>query len=126
MEATGGRGADVVLNTIGYPTLERCLLACASNARVMHIGARPVVGATGQPVSFSQLPNLIAKCITIKGFTVGSRRMFEEFVRAIALNGLRPVIDRIFPFDEVLPAVSYYESGVKLGKVVIAITDRGR
>lgn len=121
MEKTGGRGADVVLNTIGYPTLEKCLLCCASNARVMHIGARPVVGASATPIAFSSLPNLIAKCVTIKGFTVGSRRMFEEFVRAVEVNRIRPVIDRVFAFDQVLDAIRYYESGEKIGKVVIRI-----
>lgn len=119
---TQGRGADVVLNTIGYPTLEKCLLSCASNARVMHIGARPVVGADAGPASFSQLPNLIARCITIKGFTVGSRRMFEDFVRAIEVNRIKPVIDRVFAFDDVLEAIRYYETGAKLGKIVIKVT----
>jgi len=118
---TNGRGADVVLNTIGYPTLEKCLLSCASNARVMHIGARPVVGSAAAPVSFSQLPNLIARCISIKGFTVGSRRMFEDFVRAVEVNRIKPVIDRVFGFDDVLEAIRYYETGAKLGKIVIKI-----
>lgn len=121
LEKTGGRGADVVLNTVGYPTLEKCLLCCASNARVMHIGARPVVGGSAAPVAFSTLPNLTAKCVTIKGFTVGSRRMFEEFVRAVEVNRIRPVIDRVFAFDQVLDAIRYYESGEKIGKVVISI-----
>jgi NADPH:quinone reductase-like Zn-dependent oxidoreductase len=118
---TGGRGADVVLNTIGYPTLEKCLLACASNARVMHIGARPVIGASAEPATFTQLPNLISKCITIKGFTVASRRMFEDFVRALEVNRIKPVIDRVFGFDQVLDAIRYYESGAKIGKVVIKV-----
>lgn len=121
MEHTRGRGADVVLNTIGYPTLERCLRSCASNARVMHIGARPVVGTGNAPVTFSELPNLIARGITIKGFTVASRRMFEDFVRAIEVNGLEPVIDRVFGFDEAPEAVRYYETGAKIGKVVIKV-----
>ncbi|MSP98296.1 MAG: NAD(P)-dependent alcohol dehydrogenase [Betaproteobacteria bacterium] len=118
---TGGRGADVVLNTIGYPTLEKCLLSCASNARVMHIGARPVIGASAEPATFTQLPNLISKCISIKGFTVASRRMFEDFVRALEVNRIKPVIDRVFGFDQVLDAIRYYESGAKIGKVVIKV-----
>lgn len=121
MALTQGRGADVVLNTIGYPTLEKCLLSCASNARVLHVGARPVVGGPSVPATFTQLPNLIARCISIKGFTVGSRRMFEDFVRAIEVNGLKPVIDRVFRFDEALEAVRYYETGAKVGKVVIEV-----
>lgn len=118
---TQGRGADVVLNNIGLAVLEKCLLACASNARVMYIGARPVVGGPTGPVTFAQLPNLVAKCVSIKGFTVGSRRMFEDFVKAIEVNGLQPVIDRVFRFDETLEAIRYYETGAKIGKVVIEV-----
>ena len=118
---TAGRGADVILNTIGYATLESCLLAAASNARILHIGARAVVGADPRPVNFTQLPNLISKCLTIKGFTVGSRRMLEDFVRAIDANHLEPIIDRVFDFDRVLDAVRYYESGAKIGKIVIRV-----
>jgi NADPH:quinone reductase-like Zn-dependent oxidoreductase len=119
MRVTGGRGADVVLNNIGAAALEKCLLACASNGRILYIGARPVGGSTQAPVSFTQLPNLVARCISIKGYTVGSRRMFEDFVRAIEVNRLKPVIDRVFGFDEVAEAIRYYEGGAKVGKVVI-------
>ncbi len=121
LACTNGKGADVVLNNIGMPTLEKCLLACASNARVMHIGARPVVGASTTPVTISSLPNLISKSVMIKGFSVGSRRMFEDFLRAIELHRLQPCIDRVFSFDDALEAIRYYETGAKVGKIVIKI-----
>ena len=120
MKATNGRGADVVLNTVSIGTLEKCLLSCASNARVLNVAARPVVGAGG-PAGLLDLPNLNAKCVSIKGYTVGSRRMFEDFVRAIEKGLLRPVIDRVFGFDQALEAIRYYESSAKLGKIVITI-----
>ena len=72
MKATNGRGADVVLNTVSIGTLEKCLLSCASNARVLNVAARPVVG-DGGPAGLLDLPFLNAKCISIKGYTVGSR-----------------------------------------------------
>lgn len=118
---TGGRGVDVVLNSIGLAELEQSLLACASNARVLYVGARPVAGTSAAPLTLTQLPNLVAKCVSIKGYTVGSRRMFEEFLRACELHRLQPCIDRVFPFEQALDAVRYYESGAKLGKVVIKV-----
>lgn len=121
LRLTGGRGADVILDSIGLAELERCLLAAASNARVLYVGARPVAGTTPAPVSLVQLPNLVARCISIKGYTVASRRMFEDFLRACELHRLQPCIDRVFGFEEVLEAVRYYETGAKLGKVVIRI-----
>ena len=67
------------------------------------------------------LPFLNAKCLSIKGYTVGSRRMFEDFVRALEKGLLRPVVDRVFGFDQVLDAIRYYESSAKLGKIVITV-----
>jgi NADPH:quinone reductase-like Zn-dependent oxidoreductase len=45
--------------------------------------------------------------------------MFEVMNRSIALNGLRPVIDRAFPFAEYPQALRHMESGAHFGKVVL-------
>jgi NADPH:quinone reductase-like Zn-dependent oxidoreductase len=47
--------------------------------------------------------------------------MFEDFARALEASAIRPVIDRVFDFDQALEAVRYYMTGAKLGKVVIRI-----
>jgi len=130
LEATGGRGADVVLNTVGIGELERCLMACASNARVMQIGANPVArgaaaprapGAAAEaPVGLRDFPRgMIMRGLRIQGVIVGSRRMLESALQAAALNRITPVIDRVFAFDEALEALRYMEGGEKIGKVVI-------
>jgi NADPH:quinone reductase-like Zn-dependent oxidoreductase len=41
--------------------------------------------------------------------------------RAIELHGIRPVIDRVFPFEETKEAYRYLKSGAHFGKVVIAV-----
>lgn len=115
LELTGGHGADIVLNTVGYTELERCLLACANNARLVHIGS----GKAKEP--FMALPNLMVRNVTLKGVTVGSRRMFEDLVRAVVANRIVPVIDRVFPFEQALEAVRYFESGEHFGKVMIEV-----
>lgn len=40
--------------------------------------------------------------------------------QAIAVNGLKPVIDRVLPFDDAVAAYRYYQSGQAFGKVVIS------
>jgi NADPH:quinone reductase-like Zn-dependent oxidoreductase len=47
--------------------------------------------------------------------------MFEEMNRAISLAGLRPVVDRVFGFQEVIDAMRYLESGAHFGKVCIRV-----
>jgi NADPH:quinone reductase-like Zn-dependent oxidoreductase len=105
---------------VSIGTLEKCLQSCASNACVLNVAARPVVG-DGGPAGLLDLPYLNAKCLSIKGYTVGSRRMFEDFVRALEKGLLKPVVDRVFGFDQALEAIRYYQSSAKLGKIVISI-----
>lgn len=124
LEMTDGEGANVVLNNVGIQEMENCLMACASGGRVMYIGANPVVhnqSEQAQPFSLSKLPNLILKDLTIKGIIVGSRRMFVDLIQAMDANDIKPVIDRVFGFDEIYEAIAYMKSGDKLGKVVIKV-----
>ncbi|MBL8645188.1 MAG: NAD(P)-dependent alcohol dehydrogenase [Rhodospirillaceae bacterium] len=124
LQKTGGRGVDVVLNTVGISEMERCLMACASNGRVMLIGSNPVQrgGPATEAVGLREFPRgMIMKGLTIKGVIVGSRRMLEDAVTAAHTNSIKPVIDRVFPFAEAMDAVRYMESGAKIGKIVIKV-----
>jgi len=51
---------------------------------------------------------------------VGSRANFVAMNKAIALAGLRPVVDRVFPFGEAPMALRHMESAGHFGKIVIA------
>jgi NADPH:quinone reductase-like Zn-dependent oxidoreductase len=64
---------------------------------------------------------MLMKNIRLQGIYVGSREMFEAMNRAITLNQMRPVIDRVFPFAEAQAAYRYMESGAHLGKIVIQL-----
>ena len=126
-EKTGGRGVDLVINTVGMSELERCLKSCASNGRVMHIGANPVARGEAareprEPVAIERFPRgFIMKGLTVKGVIVGSRQMLQDLVAASAEHNIRPVVDKVFDFEDALEAVNYFESGRKIGKVVIRV-----
>jgi NADPH:quinone reductase-like Zn-dependent oxidoreductase len=127
LDLTDGRGVDVVLNTVGISEMERCLLSCGSNGRVMLIGANPVGrGAAADGSELRGLENfprgMIMKGLRIQGIIVGSRRMLEDMVQAVVASGIRPVVDRVYPFDQAPDAVRYMASGAKIGKVMIAVT----
>ncbi len=113
-EATGGRGVDIVVETVGVSSLTQSLACCAPNARVGLLGALggPAVGQTN-------LGMLIVNNIVLKGITSGSKRMLEDLLRASTANGLKPKIDRVFPFGEAASALAYLQSGQHMGKVVI-------
>lgn len=62
---------------------------------------------------------MLVKQIRLQGIYVGSRSMFEQMNNAIALHRLKPVIDRVFPFEEAPEAFRYLEKGGHVGKVCI-------
>ncbi len=127
LELTQGRGADVVLNTVGIAELERCLLACNSNGRVMVIGANSVTrgkgtATTAEFTGLKVFPRaMIMRGLTIRGIIVGSRQMLADALQAAASAGLLPVIDRVFSFEHAREAITYMESGEKIGKIIISI-----
>jgi NADPH:quinone reductase-like Zn-dependent oxidoreductase len=64
---------------------------------------------------------VLRKAVSLQGIFVGSREMFEDMNRAMDLNRTRPVIDRVFPFEEAREAYRYLESGAHFGKVCIGL-----
>ena len=110
-ELTGG--ADLIIETGGAATLAQSIEAAAFHARIALIGMLGGIGIENDPLA------LIWKNVHLKGVLVGSRRALEEMTRAIARNGLKPVIDRRFPFAEAPAAYRYLASGAHFGKIVI-------
>lgn len=109
---TGGRGVDHVIEVGGAGTFEQSLRA------VRRGGTISFIGRVAGPGEFN--PNWIfIKSVRVQGIYVGSREMFENMNRAIAASGLRPVVDRVFAFEEAREALRYLESGAHFGKVAI-------
>lgn len=114
-ELTGRRGVDHVVEVGGAETLKRSLKAVRVGGHISLIGV-----LSGNRGEVNPLP-AVMKGIRIQGIYVGSREMFEDMLRAIGMRGLRPAIDRVFPFLESRDAYRHLESGVHFGKVVISI-----
>jgi NADPH:quinone reductase-like Zn-dependent oxidoreductase len=114
-EQTGGAGADLVVEVGGAGTLNQSLQAVRTCGTIAQIG---VLTGLSEPVS---LAPVLHKQVRIQGIYVGSRAMFEEMNKAIALAKLRPVVDRIFPFTDARQAMQHMASGAHFGKIVIAV-----
>jgi len=111
---TAGVGVDHVLEVGGPGTLQRSLNACRISGTVSLIGV-----LSGAPEQNPSPMDVMFKRITMRGIYVGSRRALEELCRAVEINRLVPVIDRVFPFDSVQAAYRHLKSGTHFGKVVI-------
>ncbi|WP_422928800.1 zinc-dependent alcohol dehydrogenase family protein [Singulisphaera sp. PoT] len=110
---TDGVGVDHVVEVGGSGTLPKSLGAVASGGRISMIGV--LSGGGGEIGLFP----VLMKAIRIQGIYVGSRAMFEAMNRAITYHKIRPVIDRVFPFEEAPAALRHMESGSHFGKIVI-------
>jgi len=112
LELTGGLGVDHVVEVGGAGTVPRSLKSVRMGGTISLIGILSGVGEV------NPLP-ILMKGVRVQGIFVGSRQMFEDMNRAIALHRLKPVVDRVFPFSEAHAALQYMESAAHFGKIVI-------
>lgn len=113
-ELTAKRGVDHVVEVGGAGTLGKSISAARMGGHVAMIGALTSAG------DFNPI-TLFMKSVRLQGLFTGSRKMFEDMLRAISHSQLRPVVDRTFDFDDAREAMSYMQSGSHFGKVVIRI-----
>jgi len=113
---TGGRGVDHVVEVGGQGTLARSFGAIRTGGKISMIG-----GLSGAATELN--PSLIlARRANVQGISVGSTEMFEAMNAAIAANRIKPVIDRVFAFDEAPAAYQHMAAGAHFGKIVIRVT----
>jgi len=115
LRLTGGRGADCVVEVGGPGTFARSIGALARGGWVGLIGF--LAGMEGDTNPYP----LALKGGSLHGIFVGDRGMFEEMNRAIVVNRVAPVVDRVFPFEEAKQAYAHHASGAFVGKVVVAV-----
>jgi len=113
-ELTGGRGTDLVVENTNPGTLEQSIKATAISGQVS------VVGWIPSNVSTMDISAFYFNLVTLRPLMTGSRAQFLAMNHFIAHHELRPVIDRIFPFDDARAAFQYYEEARPFGKVVIS------
>lgn len=111
---TGKAGVDLVVEVGGPGTFRRSMEATRTGGRIAVIGLLSGVGEQVDPLT------ILRRRLTVAGILVGSTEMFEGMLRAVTLHAIRPVIDRVFGFDEVPAAYRHLEAAGHFGKIVIA------
>jgi len=112
-EHTGGRGADVVLETVGPPSIAQSIKACSQGGRVMQIGFKAV---DGPPI---EVLDLLVGGVRIFPVMVGSRAILQRVVAAVALNGLNVPIHARLGFEDAPKAFAASMAPESFGKTVI-------
>jgi NADPH:quinone reductase-like Zn-dependent oxidoreductase len=120
LELTGGRGADVVLETGGAETLAKSFECVAFGGLISCIGY--LSGKEDAPGNRMNT-NLLAlkRNVTLKGILNGPKDRFDEMLGVYAKAQIHPVVDRTFEFAEAKEAFQYLFGGKHFGKVVIKV-----
>ena len=80
-----------------------------------------MIGGLSGPATELNPGMILAKRANIQGISVGSTEMFNAMNRAIAANAIKPVIDKVFGFDDVQAAYKHMASGTHFGTIVIRL-----
>jgi len=126
MKATDGHGIDLVVNTVGGSVFAECVRCMAFEARLATVGY--VDGVLKGEIDIQALH---ARRLTLFGVSnkmrspeqraAGVPGFVADILPAIAAGRIRPVIDRVFPFEQLEAAKAHMEANRHLGKIVLAI-----
>ncbi len=114
-ELTHGAGVEVVFDHLGEVAWKPSFSALAKGGRYV------TCGATTGPNPKAMITRIFWKQLSILGSTMATKRDFAEMLRFVALEGITPRVDRVFPLEEVRQAHAYLESADQVGKVVLAV-----
>lgn len=126
MAATGGKGANLIVNNVGGTVFAACIRALAFEGRFATVGY--VDGVMTSEIDIdalhskrlhlfgvsNKLRGAEQRSVTVRGFVA-------DVLPALADGRIRPVIDRVFAFDELPAAKAAMESNVHLGKLVVRV-----
>lgn len=113
LKLTGDKGVDMVLEVGGAGTLEKSMNAVKVNGVISLIGVLSGLDGTVNP-----LP-IVQKSIQVFGIYVGSKEMQSHFHDALSRHTIKPVIDRVFEFDDAAEAYEYQKAGKHFGNIVV-------
>jgi len=126
MVATQGKGVNLVVNNVGGSMFTECVRSLAFEGRLATVGY-----VDGQMKSEIDIDALHSKRLTLFGVSNKLRtpeqrahtvaNFVTDILPMFADGRIRPIIDKIYPFDQLLAAKIYMESNLHLGKIVIAI-----
>lgn len=113
-DITSGRGYDLIFELGGEKTLPQSLRCIRPGGTIAMIGI-----LSGASMATS-LGLIITRQVRLQGVTVGHRDGFEAMIRSMEQHKVKPIVDRIFAFEELKEAMAYLKGGTQFGKVCMA------
>lgn len=124
LEATGGKGADLVVNNVGGTVFAECIRSLAYKGRLATVGyVDGVVKAELDILALHakrlKLFGVSNKMRSAAEIAEGVRNFSRDVLPSFASGHLKPVIDRVFPFAELPQAKAHMEAAGHLGKIIL-------
>lgn len=116
LELTNGKGVDITIDVAGGDGLNKSVLATKAAGVIAQVGF-----LTGQTTTLQLMP-LIFRQTTIRGIAVAPRTSFDRMTPFLDQHGIKPVIDKVYAFEDAIAAFEHLSRG-PFGKVVIKIAD---
>ena len=126
MKATGGKGADLVVNNVGGSVFAECVRALGYEGRLATVGYVDGVMQAEMDIEAlhskrlklfgvsNKMRNAAQRSVTVQGFV-------RDFLPLFASGQLKPVIDRVYAFDQLPQAKARMEADAHVGKIVVRI-----
>jgi NADPH2:quinone reductase len=124
LEATGGRGVDLVVNNVGGSVFAECIRSLAYQGRLATVGyldrvMRAEIDLDALHAKRLRLFGVSNKHRTAEQRATTVRGFIADFLPHFAAGRIQPLIDRVYPFARLAEAQAYMESDAHLGKVAI-------
>ncbi|HUR07300.1 MAG TPA: zinc-dependent alcohol dehydrogenase family protein [Nonomuraea sp.] len=120
---TGGKGVEYVFDAVAGPGVTDLARVVAPGGTLFLYGA-----LSGQPTPYPGfdlgMPALNMRTYTVLEITKDPRRLrrAEAFVASgLRAGAFRPVVDRLFPLEEIVRAHQHMESNTQFGKIVVTV-----
>lgn len=117
LRATGGRGAELVVDVGGGDGIERSIACTRIGGTVALVGF-----LSGFQARFD-LAVAMRRQVRLQAVSVGSRADFEALARALHSAGIAPVVDRVFPVTEYAEAFAHLAAGAHMGKIALSFPE---
>jgi NADPH:quinone reductase-like Zn-dependent oxidoreductase len=114
LELTDGKGVDVLIDVAGGDGLNQSVLATKAAGVIAQVGF-----LTGQTTALQLMP-VIFRQTTIRGIAVAPRSSFDRMNPFLDQHRIKPVIDKVYPFEDAIQAYEHLSRG-PFGKVVIQV-----
>ena len=110
---TGGRGADVAIDTVGGAVFNELRRSMAPGSRIVLVGE-----VTGTPVEVD-IASIYRRGLEIRSAVSTSRRQLEMALRLVASGAVRPMVERTMPLSDVAIAHRLVEDNAVAGRIVL-------